>query len=140
MAAPFPTPDRLFIRDDLVSAPNCGVTAVAVIARVPIAEAHEVIRKIKGVSRRWRGGTSHADRIDALHHYGVPHTVYRLKDRRRLATWVRDRAEPGKTYMLRITGHVLVLRDGWCMDQKGARHISVYPFGKSLLTHVVEVL
>lgn len=132
-------PDDRFWRSDLVRAPNCGVTAVAIAAGVPIDQAMEVVRKIKGKSRRWKGSTKHNDRILALEHFKVPHRHYALHDKRRLYTWVRDRAEPGQLYLLRITGHVLLVKDGWCMDQHGPCRIEVYGYRGSLLTHVVEI-
>jgi hypothetical protein len=133
------TPDTLFTLASLKDGPNCGVTAVAIAAGVSLDEAMAVIRKIKGKSRRWKGGTLHKDRILALEHFKVAHKAYSLKDRRKLYTWARDRAEPGKLYMLRVTGHVILLKDGWCMDQSGPRRIEAFRCRNRFLTHVVEI-
>jgi len=140
MSHPFPAPDKLFVRNDLRRGPNCGVTAVAVAAGIPVNEAFELIRKIKRKSRRWKGSTCVADRATALEQLGVQTKAWNLKDKMRLETWIRDRAEPGKTYMVRTTGHVQVVRDGWVMDQSGLWRYGTFRLRKKLVSHVTEVL
>lgn len=136
-----PAPDTRFLRNDLKKdQPNCGVVAVAVAAGVSVDEAMAYFRCLLKKNGRWKGGTKHKDRIRALEHFGVKHRSYELRDKRRLETWIRDRAELGALYMLRVTGHVVLLRDGWVLDQGGLFRIETHRSRKQLLTHVVEVM
>lgn len=135
-----PAPDKLFVRNDLRKGPNCGVTAVAVISGISVTEAFAILRTIGNRTGRWKGVTNVAQRAEALELLGVKTKAWALKDRMRLETWVRDRAEPGKTYMVRTTGHVQVVRDGWVMDQSGLWRTCAFRPRKKLVTHVTEVL
>jgi hypothetical protein len=133
-------PDTRFTQAILKDGPNCGVTAVAIVAGVSLDEAMAVIRNIKNKSGRWKGSTRHNDRILALEHFKVPHKAYALHDRRKLFAWVRDRAEPGKLYMLRVTRHVVLVKDGWVLDQGGVKRIEQHRSRNCLLSHVVEIM
>jgi hypothetical protein len=135
-----PTPDKLFVRNDLRRGPNCGVTAVAVVAGITFNEAFYLLRKIGGRTRRWKGSTTVDQRAVALEQLGVQTKAWRLRDKMRLETWIRVRAEPGKTYMVRTTGHVQVVRDGWVMDQSGLWRYGAFGLRKKLVSHVTEVL
>jgi hypothetical protein len=131
--------DGLALPVDVKSGPNCGVTAVAVLAGVSFKTAFDFIRNHKSKSGRWRGITNHADRAAARRHFGVRFTERNIKDRMQLRTWVAQCMDLNKTYMVRTTGHVQIVRNHWVVDQCGARHISDFRLAKKIVTHIVEV-
>lgn len=117
--------------------PHCGVLAVAMCAGVPFEKAWDLFAKHRGP--QWRGVTNHAQRIMALAELGAKHSdtfhvpaatlrAYRtiqgsvpsdMAPRVTAATFAAKYARPGVTYMLRVGGHVLTLRDGMLADQGG---------------------
>lgn len=101
--------------------PNCGVTAVAVIAGAPFGEAFAMIKRQHGYGPAWKGRTYLADRLQALDTLGVPHrTIYRpawnARGKHSLLHWAR-RLPYGVTFMVDVTGHTVTLRDGCMVDQ-----------------------
>ena len=129
--------EHLALPVDAQRGPNCGLTALAVVAGVTLAEATAAyIRQYPHyVGSNWKGGTRWTYTMQAAKHLGVryvddtpldPRYTIRIVKRMSLKTFVKKHALPGKRYMVRTTGHVQVLQDGMVIDQRGVRHIDEY--------------
>ena len=129
--------EHLALPVDAQRGPNCGLTALAVVAGVTLAEATAAyIRQYpRYVGSNWKGGTRWTYTMQAAKHLGVryvddtpldPRYTIRIVKRMSLKTFVKKHALPGKRYMVRTTGHVQVLQDGMVIDQGGVRHIDEY--------------
>lgn len=116
--------------------PNCGVTAVAVVCGISFDEAWNALRF--GRTRNWKGRTTVSDWIRVLMSRNVSHEV-RLARRTTLQHWTTYYAKPGVTYMVRTTGHVQVVKDGWVLDQLGAKPIGLFWGRRKRLTHIIEI-
>jgi hypothetical protein len=136
--------ENLALPVDAQHGPNCGLTALAVVAGVTLAEATAAyIRQYPNyVGSNWKGGTRWTYTMQAAKHLGVRYVddtpledgynirivkrmslKIRTVKRMSLKTFVKKHAIPGKRYMVRTTGHVQVLQDGMVLDQDGVRHI-----------------
>jgi hypothetical protein len=129
--------EHLALPVDAQRGPNCGLTALAVVAGVTLAEATAAyIRQYPNyVGSNWKGGTRWTYTMQAAKHLGVRYVDdtpledgynIRIVKRMSLKTFVKKHAIPGKRYMVRTTGHVQVLQDGMVIDQGGVRHIDEY--------------
>ena len=129
--------ENLALPVDAQHGPNCGLTALAVVASVTLAEATAAyIRQYPlYVGSNWKGGTYWTYTVQAAKHLGVRYVDdtpledgynIRIVKRMSLKTFVNKHALPGKRYMVRTTGHVQVLQDGMVIDQCGVRHIDEY--------------
>jgi len=129
--------ENLALPVDAQHGPNCGLTALAVVAGVTLAEATAAyIRQYPNyVGSNWKGGTHWTYTMQAAKHLGVRYVDdtpledgynIRIVKRMSLKTFVKKHAIPGKRYMVRTTGHVQVLQDGMVIDQGGVRHIDEY--------------
>lgn len=138
---------------------HCGVLAVAILAGRTFQEAWDALKP--GRTARWQGGTSHPARMRVLEAWGVkvrktlhmtarelrytkgqsPLASYdRALPRCTVETFARRYAKPGVTYMLRIRGHVLTLRDGLTIDQNEACPVEQYSLRNSIVTISTERL
>ncbi len=129
--------ENLALPVDAQHGPNCGLTALAVVAGVTLAEATAAyIRQYPNyVGSNWKGGTRWTYTMQAAKHLGVRYVDdtpledgynIRIVKRMSLKTFVKKHTIPGKRYMIRTTGHVQVLQDGMVIDQGGVRHIDEY--------------
>ena len=129
--------ENLALPVDAQHGPNCGLTALAVVAGVTLAEATAAyIRQYPNyVGSNWKGGTRWTYTMQAAKHLGVRYVDdtpledgynIRIVKRMSLKTFVKKHAIPGKRYMIRTTGHVQVVQDGMVIDQGGVRHIDEY--------------
>lgn len=129
--------ENLALPVDAQHGPNCGLTALAVVAGVTLAEATAAyIRQYpRYVGSNWKGGTRWTYTMQAAKHLGVRYVDdtpledgynIRIVKRMSLKTFVKKHTIPGKRYMIRTTGHVQVVQDGMVIDQGGVRHIDEY--------------
>ena len=114
---------------------NCGITAVAILAKVPF---DTVWYYLKVGKRRWVGGTTNTEQQKALTHFGVKfEELPNLRGQPMLKDWIRYNSKPGITYLVTTKRHVQVVKDGMVIDQKGLNPIHEY-WGRS--KHVTRVL
>lgn len=97
--------------------PNCGVTAVAVIAGLPFARVFEDMRVWNGRARNWKGRTFTFELRRALTNYGIMLQEKLLWERKCLK-YTLDDLQPNTTYLVSVTGHIVTVRDGMFIDQK----------------------
>ncbi len=142
--------DRLALPADAKPGPNCGLTALAVVAGVTLAEATRVyLRQYpRHPPGNWKGGTRWTYTMQAAKHLGVRYVDdtpledgynIRIVKRMSLKTFVKKHALPGKRYMVRTTGHVQVLQDGWVVDQGGVKHIDEYRGASKIVKDAVRI-
>lgn len=116
--------------------PNCGVTAVSIVCGIPFDQAWTELGVNKGP--QWKGWTTVMDWIRVFNSYSIKYTL--LKHRRpTLQAFVRQSASTGVRYMVRTTGHVQLVENGWVIDQAGPAHISKYWGRRKRITHVIEL-
>jgi len=117
----------------------CGVLAVAMLADVPFQTAWDALLSLQPRPKRWRGGTTHTQRLKALALLGVATESAQGLPRRTLATIVRSTLlEPGVTYMVRVRGHVVTVRNGIVVDQAGALPIAQHPSRRKIVTNIAR--
>ena len=119
------------------SGPNCGVTATAVVCGLTFDEAWHKLRN--GRNANWKGKTTVADWMHVLTNMGIAHEVRMVKTMT-LHRWVNVYSKRGVTYMVRTSGHVQVVKDGWVLDQGGAKPLHKFWGRAKRLTHVIEIL
>ena len=117
--------------------PNCGVTAVAIVCGITFDEAWTSLRF--GRNRNWKGRTTVSDWLRVLVSRNVPFEV-RLPRPTTLQHWATFYAKPGTTYMVRTTGHVQVVKDGWVIDQLGPRRVSQFWGRRKRISHIIEIM
>lgn len=129
-----PRPDGFVLPPDMHRIRNtCGVVAISVLAGVPFRAVWDFIKTARNKGNSWTGYTYRQDREAALDHFGVKTTKITCASRRALRNF---QPLPGRTYMVRVGGHILVLRDGWVIDQCGPRLLDTdIKLGRKMVTH-----
>jgi hypothetical protein len=97
--------------------PNCGVSAVATITETPFPVVFEFIRHRFKKTEGWKGSTYEYERRAALEHFGATVSVQAQSGKERFWQWALKRAKPDTTYMIDVTGHSFVYRNGLLVDQ-----------------------
>lgn len=123
---------------DQESGPNCGVTALSMVAGISFAEAWKIC---KGVSRtkRFRGGMYNRDITDSLKAANVKSTKlpqYRGNTVQRFVA----AADPAKTYYVVSTGHAQVSHNGQVADQGGVKDVGKYWGRRKKIQFVLEII
>ena len=143
--------EKLALPTDAARGPNCGLTSLAVVAGVTLADATAAyIRQYpRYVGSNWKGGTRWTYTMQAAKHLGVryvddtpldPRYNIRIVKRMSLKTFVKNHAVPGSRYMIRTTGHVQVVQDGMVIDQGGVRHIDEYRGAGKIVKDVLRII
>lgn len=128
--------------EDLVRKPICGVLAVAVIAGVTFKEATLAIKaNMLPHQKRHGGKTYHEQRLGALKQLGVEfHDQLRL-DRITLNHWLcSSNPISGTMYMINVTGHVIIYKDGFVIDQRGKVPYEEYPNKRQYVRNVTRII
>lgn len=118
------------------SGPNCGVTAVAIIAGISFDHAWKLLSVYYGP--RWKGKTNVVQRAAVLEALGVKMEYLITPRRRTLEAYAR--LLPAGRYMVRTTGHVQLLQAGMVLDQGGVVPVSKHWGRRKLVSHVVRIV
>lgn len=102
--------------------PNCGVVAVATLAGISYADAHQLFRVTFNMPPRWRGRTQATQRRRIFKILGLPDD--RIYGRMTFRRWVAEVFDPAINYEVTITGHVVAIKDGMMFDQTYSHGIS----------------
>jgi hypothetical protein len=140
--------DGMSLPADNRRGPNCGVTAIAIVAEISFAEAWEALAKARPLAGHrkptggWKGRTTAASRRVALELLGVSCLEVPLPWRgcMTLATFVKRCAKPGRRYLVTTSGHAQVVQNGHVADQTGSHPIALYWGRNKRVTHLVEVM
>lgn len=134
--------DGLTLPPDNRIGPNCGVTAIAVIAKVPFDHVWEMCRKLSPACSkpRWRGRTTLRLLVELLKKLDVKHQVMEQSGRISLHRFTDWYAPKSKTYLVRVGNHFVVVRNGHGIDQFGLRKISDSKLRRKMVTHIIEII
>ncbi|TPI67609.1 hypothetical protein FJ420_02030 [Mesorhizobium sp. B3-1-3] len=102
------------------SEPVCGPTALAVIAGVPFRDAFDSLRKAGNYGPNWRGAAYFHHVVKAGRALGIrwgKPTVFPTRRTLGFLRWHREKARPGTTYLVMVSRHFCVYRDGFVVDQ-----------------------
>ena len=97
--------------------PNCGITALAVIAGISFTQAVTVFTRRYPKRANWKGRTTSGERSKVLNDLGYSWVDAEPYRRMTLETWVICYSQPRVRYIVRTTGHVQVVKDGRVTDQ-----------------------
>jgi len=109
--------------DHPAAGPHCGVTAVAILAQIPFAQAWAEIRRLAQYPANWKGATRDPERLLVLASHGVRLTAVPCK-RMTLGRWAALYCQRDTTYLVVTTGHIQIVRNGVVTDQTGARPVA----------------
>jgi len=109
--------------------PVCGVTAVAVVAGLDFLKVYDAMKKREGKRGNWKGRTRPEEIDRALKAHGVVATRMEMDNRRKakrqtLKTFARG-VDHSLPMILRTTGHIQVLKDGYVIDQTLSKPVPV---------------
>lgn len=122
--------------------PICGVLAVALCAGVSYDVAHAACKRSMlalKLGMRFRGRTYLRQLKHALSGLAVRFTEYKQNDNPTIAHFAEFRAEPEVTYLLRVSGHFLTLRDGILIDQGACLPYSLHKCKGRHITHYLRI-
>lgn len=100
----------------------CGVFALANAFDFDINEAFEWFKKHRKAGSRYRGETTILDRRHFCKAHNIEFKEIKLTRRQRLKT-VLQHLDESKNYIITITRHVLIYRDGRIIDQGGSHDV-----------------
>jgi hypothetical protein len=120
--------------------PCCGIFAVAyVVGRSP-QEIFDLYRLKFKRGLKWRGGTNILRILEVLTHLDVEYERWTARAASRtLRTFSRDVGEPDLTYLIRVSGHFLVMCNGTVTDQSGSWNMDAYRRSRSRITHCYAI-
>jgi hypothetical protein len=132
--------EGLALPSDARMGPNCGVTAVAIVAGVSFATAWAEINKACPRKGNWKGRTRAAERDAALAALGVRFEDVPLARCVTLQTWALRYAKPGERYLVQTTGHIQVLKDRAVADQGGILPVMLHRGRRKHVCRVQRIL
>lgn len=122
--------------------PICGVVSVAICAGVSLEVARATLRAdyIRRGGQRFRGGTNQAQRGRALSLLGVQFETHTLVGKMNLRNWYAKYGKPGVLYSVRVTGHVVTVKDGMVIDQHRHKPIWEHKSGGKMVSQWFVIL
>jgi hypothetical protein len=119
---------------------KCVPFALGFVSGRPINEVLAILQEDGGYGRR-KMNFPRGVYIPALAKLGVRVLDRRVNLRATVRTWVRDIANPASTWILRVSGHLMVGRDGKIFDisDPTGSGESLRAYGRSILTHAWKV-
>lgn len=121
--------------------PNCGIVAIAVVTGQHYRTIWDWFKKRNNHPAQWKGRTYFRDYSPVLHAFGVKF---------KMSEWVGDgitvegfvdwHTKPNTTYMVRVAGHIFLLRNGIITDNTNKHGKSYKGFARRRVKHVWEIL
>lgn len=105
------------------SAPNCGVTAIAIMTNTHFDKVWQIMQMDR--NKNWKGRTADSDRVRALHILGFEQVREHFRGRFDLECFVNYIAslKPHVKFMVFTAGHVQVVHEGKVTDQTGTHWV-----------------
>ena len=150
-------PEGLALPEGARSGPNCGVTAMAIAANISFDAAWDLLERLHKGKRKYSrktkftGATYDDVREIAYKKIGLKTTKINWKDIFSIAkksgghtvltlkNFVEWGTVKGKAYIVTTTGHCQVVRDGWVIDQAGAKHVDEFHGKNKHINSIHEV-
>jgi len=125
----------------VVNKRNCGVVAMAYVAKKSLDVVTSDFKILFDMPERWDGGTYHSERLLMLDFLDVAVKKVEMSGRKSLKTWMTKHADPSKTYIVTTTRHVQVVENGsLVIDQRGVKPVNEYWGRGKFIKNVLEVL
>lgn len=118
--------------------PNCGVTAVAIVTGQPYRKVWNWFVERNDHAANWKGRTMWNQLTQAMNAFGT-----QFKPRPAgisVAGFVNWHTIPDRTYLIHISGHFFVLRNGIIADNTNRHGKSVNLYGRRKVKHAWEIL
>lgn len=129
-----------FDQTKLFKKPICGILAVAIAANVSYPVAYAACkRNLPTHAKRFGGKTWKEQRDKALSQLGIAHKTMYEPHRLSVMLFCARYAEPGKTYILEVRGHVMTFKDGYIIDQVRVVPWQSYSHPRIKLQRVIEI-
>lgn len=105
---------------DFVKAGNCGLVALSIASKRPLAEVTEWFRVKEKRRSNWGGATHPTNYMAFLQHAGVwaHFTRYNTKERvRTVGDFCEWKAGNDRFFVVGVRSHVVLVKQGWICDQ-----------------------
>ena len=120
---------------------NCAIVAFSAFSGVDYLTCENLFwagvqrKGAYSCRKRWSGMTYPSQPFEVAKELNIE--LVEVPTRRMvLKTFIRKKAEPGVSYLICVTGHMMVLRDGIILDQNGSRYASVTIFHNRMIQRV----
>ena len=123
---------------DQQSGPNCGVTALSMVAGISFAEAWKICKSVSRTAR-FRGGMYDPDIIDSLNAANVKFKKLKGVHWETVQNFVAQ-SDPAKTYYIVSTGHAQISYNGQVADQCGVKDVAQYWGRRKKINFVLEII
>lgn len=136
MSVKFERPDG-FVAD----LPNCGVVALAIVTGQSYATIWEWAKARRNRTARWKGRMFTADLEPAMRRFKT--RFYRADPRPKrvtLGAFAELHTIKGRTYLIRVPGHFLTLKDGIVIDNSRKSPRPVIDYSARKVTHAWRIL
>ena len=115
--------------------PNCGVVALATTLNLPYDKAYNYLRRHKGAG--WKGSTKVSDLLDGVKALGGKYTE--ISSGGTLKKWIEWNTIPDATYLIRVSKHILAVRNGIVVDQSEVLPVDEHHFRRCRVTHAYKI-
>jgi uncharacterized protein YbcV (DUF1398 family) len=127
--------------EELKKKPICGVLSVAMVADVSFKQAtHAIAKNLMPHQKRHGGKTYHEQRCNALKDLGVHYKEIPVNARMTLARAIGYYCQPGKTYMITTSSHVVTVKDSRVADQVEIASIKLHASRRCIARNILEIV
>jgi hypothetical protein len=122
--------------------PLCGLLALAIVCDITIKKATADYQHVIGKTKRssWKGYTQHKHYADVIKHNWKRCEWRKVPEKPILRVWVDRCTVKGRTYLVRVSGHVMVVKDGWVVDQWHRAPAGEHRAKRRFVTDIWEIL
>ena len=139
--------------------PNCGVTSVAIATGITFNRSWNLHKKIGNYNNNWKGSTHDHERKAVLQKLKIKYEcydyytklyingVYKENDNIpfdifpiTLQNYVKWNCDMISTYIISTTRHTQVVKNGWAIDQVGAKPICDFWGKNKKVKSVIKIL
>lgn len=112
----------------------CGVISVALFTGASFNDVWTTIQRVHRKPGNWKGSTRHNERMSAARKLNKGRSAAFKTQRMTLRRWINLHAVDDTTYMVKTTGHIQVVRNGFVYDQSGCWSILDYPGNHKIIS------
>jgi len=117
----------------------CGVLAIAVASRVTMTDAHAACDRNKMPHQKRHVRATYDEQIFAcLREFGRTLTEVPVL-KQNLRRWVDQCSQPNRTYLVFVSGHVLLVKNDMVLDQVECAHYEDHSAKRRFVTRVMEI-
>ena len=117
----------------------CGVLAIAAASRVTMAKAHKACAdNLMPHQKRHVRATYDEQIVAAITSFGRTVTEMPVM-RQNLRKWVHECSQPNETYLVFVSGHVLLVKNDEVLDQAALAHYADHPSKRQFVKRVMRI-